>query len=342
MKYDSLETVTDRFSIFRNARTTRENGRNYIIVSIKNTLASEAVQEGIRLGELFGFWGHQRRELNGKLDVPEESIIMVDGKPVLTQNVPSNRTVNIEIDDDGVISHSEEILKTDPGNIVSSMIASRAGGWSWATGGPDTTRASVVRRFKGCDYVLQPNYISLDHPAMMLESVHDRHQLMLESLRSKGYSEQGAQTIIEHFEAMGDTHEQLAIVQDDVLLLEGLLSHERSQSVEIRLANEELTRLNGELDALQRNREMLMTEVLQRMPVHATEEQREAFLNPKTKADAELVTMMFESIMKTDFTQLPGKHAGQSRVYVPSHFEQSKVKPSRVVTFGNSEVPKFD
>ncbi len=47
-------------------------------------LESKETQEGLRLGELFGYYGHGRRQLTGKLEVPETSVIMVEGRRSLS------------------------------------------------------------------------------------------------------------------------------------------------------------------------------------------------------------------------------------------------------------------
>ena len=47
------------------------------------------------LGELFGYYGHGRRQLTGKLEVPETSVIMVEGSPGrYRQCFPACRTVS--------------------------------------------------------------------------------------------------------------------------------------------------------------------------------------------------------------------------------------------------------
>ncbi|MCV5869859.1 head processing protein, partial [Escherichia coli] len=89
----------------------------------------------------------------------------------------------ISVDDNGIVTHTQEILNTEPGKIVAAMIESRAGGWSWATGGRESGKIAVTTSFHGVDYVTTPNYISLDHPASagMFESA-DSKSLLAESL----------------------------------------------------------------------------------------------------------------------------------------------------------------
>lgn len=53
---------------------------------------------------------------------------MIDGKPV---------TLKASVDDNGIVTHTQEILDTEPGNIVDGMNRSRAGGCSCVTSGDD-------------------------------------------------------------------------------------------------------------------------------------------------------------------------------------------------------------
>ena len=96
---DVLKTVTDRFCLYSIARKGRQNGRQYVLSAVKTMLESKETQEGLRLGELFGYYGHGRRQLTGKLEVPETSVIMVEGRPVVIDNVPLKiPKMKIEID----------------------------------------------------------------------------------------------------------------------------------------------------------------------------------------------------------------------------------------------------
>lgn len=71
---------------------------------------------------MYGYYGHGRRAMHynktKSLNLPEVSVVMVDGKPVVLENVPSNRTIDISIDDNGIVTHTQEILDTDTGRIV--------------------------------------------------------------------------------------------------------------------------------------------------------------------------------------------------------------------------------
>jgi len=120
---EALRTVTDRFSLIDKIRRfTPQNDRNYLLRSVRGTFASPETQERIQLGEIFGYYGHGRRAVyyaqTGRLNLPEFAVVMIDGKPVSLENVPSNRTLEASVDDNGIVTHVQEILDTDPGNII--------------------------------------------------------------------------------------------------------------------------------------------------------------------------------------------------------------------------------
>lgn len=120
---EALRTVTDRFSLIDKIRRfTPQNDRNYLLRSVRETFASPEMQERIQLGEMFGYYGHGRRAAyyarTGRLNLPEFAVVMIDGKPVTLENVPSNRTLEVSVDDNGIVTHVQEILDTDPGNII--------------------------------------------------------------------------------------------------------------------------------------------------------------------------------------------------------------------------------
>ncbi|EHX40133.1 pro domain protein [Escherichia coli DEC12E] len=82
----SLNTVTDRFSLVEKIRKhTPQNNRNYVIQSVRDTFNSPETKERIALGEMYGYYGHGRRAMHynktKSLNLPEVSVVMVDGKP---------------------------------------------------------------------------------------------------------------------------------------------------------------------------------------------------------------------------------------------------------------------
>lgn len=321
-----LKRHTDRFCLYKNARKGRQNGRNYLLSAVKSMFESAETQEGLRLGELYGYYGHGRREMAG-LDVPETAVVMVEGRPVIVDNVPGCRTVELSVDDEGIVTHTQEIFDNEPGRIIAGLLESRAGGWSWATSGRNGTVAIPTRYF-GMDYVKNPNFVSLDHPAYMNESA-DQEEKLLESLQAKGFTEAGARDVLTHFNKIGEqeiTHLSLIRAEEsEIALLEArgqILDIEAQLSAEKARAESAESMLESVKEDLNQKNQVLQKEIsektdaaatrntyldvmLEALPVFVTDTQREAFRSLATEEDAKIVKGLFESIRKAAISTLP-------------------------------------
>lgn len=294
----SLTTVTDRFSLVDTIRKhTPQNGRKYVLESVRNTFNRADVKERIKLGEMYGYYGHGRRALYynkaKKLNLPEVSVVMVEGKPVVLENVPSNRTLSVSIDDDGIVTHTQEILDTDSGRIVQGMHNSNAGGWSWATSGNDSA-LSLVTSFDGFDYVTTPNYISLDRASLMLESAEERDDELHAALVSQGYSEVAASDIVEHFKKLRSYQPMFETVH--AMDLEGAMLSRDAEIEQLKQrVIEQSAMLENNTDVAKQRRRVLRNAVSE-LPIFISSEQRQALCRMETVEDAEIVAAMLESL----------------------------------------------
>lgn len=321
-----LRTVTDKFSLLSDGRHIGANKRNYLLESVRSMIESPQTQERLRLGEAFGYYGHQSRQRANKLDIGETEMIEINGKMVLVENVPASRTIELSVDSDGVVTHTEEVLDTPSGRLVDSLIGSAAGGWSWATGGKDTPQASITRSYHGMDYVLQPNFLSLNHPSMMLESVQDRESMMLESLMGGGLSAESAEQALAYLKRSQIAQDNALELERENMILEGMM-RERDQTIEL-LRQEQLRRANST--------EMLL-ESLSTMPIFISDEQKAALSRMETKHDKEIIQAMFESISAGKLASLPFQ-AGQKDVYIRS---SSKIDRDDCIDLRRNQTIKF-
>ncbi|MEL2376115.1 head processing protein [Escherichia coli] len=294
----SLNTVTDRFSLVEKIRKhTPQNNRKYIIEAVRKTITSPLVKERMALGELFGYYGHGRRSMyynkTKSLDLPEVCVVMMDGKPVLLENVPSNRTVDISIDDNGVITRTQEILDSYTGHIVQGLINSNAGGWSWATIGPDSF-VSIVNSFHGFDYVTVPNYISLDKQIPMMESVEEREAVMHTSLMDQGFTDNQATDIVHHFAQMQSQQAMIESAQREAL--ESELIHLEVENMQLRdKLRDQAAMMESQGENAKKCRRILR-DAIQEMPVFISAEQRRALCRMQSEDDARIVAAMLESL----------------------------------------------
>lgn len=124
--------------------------------------------------------------LAGKMNIGEvEAATLPDGGKAIVSNIPSNVIVAFDVSPEGVVSHSQEVLDTETGKLVSTLHASRVGGFSWACPGVDGGRGKPTRLsgFSGFDYVLNPGFSS--NRGYILEGAADtarQEQMILECL----------------------------------------------------------------------------------------------------------------------------------------------------------------
>lgn len=124
---------------------------------------SPATQEMISTGGLFGYYGHQLRELYG-LSVPET--IIAHGQQVSIS--PAVRTIELSCDDDGNVTHRQEFLENPFGDKALENYRAKIGGFS-AVNDYEMVGGVIYPTVSfGFDYVLQPNYAgNMGHGELM-------------------------------------------------------------------------------------------------------------------------------------------------------------------------------
>lgn len=309
--HKTLKTHTDRFSLYRKVRKGKQNNRNYMLEAVKAMINHPETQEGLRLGELYGYYGHSRRQITGKMELPETAVVMVEGKPIVIDNIPACRTIALSVDADGIVTHTQEILDTPTGRIVAAMLESRAGGWSWVTTGRDSPSVSIPKNFFGFDYVKNPNFISQDHPAAMFESNDERDSAMLESLTAQGFSDESAAEIVAHSEKLAQ-HEAMI---ESVMRLEELEEAQLEAAGQLLEKEAQLAEQQAMLESLQQDKAMFesatsaraakLAAALDKLPVFTNEAQRNALASMQTDDDVNLVTALFESLARLDVNAIP-------------------------------------
>ncbi|MDX5979566.1 hypothetical protein [Vreelandella alkaliphila] len=197
------QEVTLQFNIFDYGRKVTGNFRRYEVDNVRQVLESAATRERIKLREATGYFGHGRRQITGKLDLSEVETVQTPSGPIVIENIPACVTKAISIDDDGNVSHTQDILTTDPGKAVQALMQSQVGGFSWATGGRDGQRNSPTRlnSYHGMDYVMTPGYSS-NRSYQILESaqqIDDERDQIFEAMRSCGLSEEKARLYTDTF-----------------------------------------------------------------------------------------------------------------------------------------------
>jgi hypothetical protein len=148
-----LTTGTITYNVRERGRKARGQDRNFDTVALAKLINSPAVQEKVKHGDMFGYFGHWPRIKFG-MEPAEGGII--DGKVV---PVPTAlRTIELSADNEGNITHRAEFLDTNEGRIAARLFESKAGGFSSAIMSLPGTTPAIPSGFYGFDYVLEPNY----------------------------------------------------------------------------------------------------------------------------------------------------------------------------------------
>jgi len=195
------EIIECEFNLFNEGRTYSGHHRKYILESAISTCYAPATRERMQLREALGYFGHGRREIAGRLALPEVCPVKLpDGTSIIVENIPSNVTVAFEVGKDGAVRHTQQILETEPGKIVSALHASKVGGFSWACGGVNggAMGATKIADFHGMDYVMNPGFSA--NRGYILESAGN-DQILESVARATGMTDEGVRRWMQHWTA---------------------------------------------------------------------------------------------------------------------------------------------
>lgn len=199
-----MKTDLITYNVKDRGRKARGVDRNFDTAALAKLINGASVQEKVRHGDMFGYYGHWPRQVLG-MEPSEGGII--DGKVISIP--PALRTIELRADNDGTIYHRAEFLDTNEGKTAARLYASKAGGFSSAIDAVPNTSPAVAKRFCGFDFVLEPNYTTNRGHKVMLDSVlseRDRMMVMLDS--AVGESMDAAAAMGAIFDALQAQHER--------------------------------------------------------------------------------------------------------------------------------------
>lgn len=200
-----MSIITDAitYNVRERGRKARGQDRNFDTVALARLINSPAVQEKVKHGDMFGYFGHWPRIKFG-MEPAEGGII--DGKVV---PVPTAlRTIELSADNDGNITHRAEFLDTNEGRIAARLFSSKAGGFSSAIMSIPGTSPAIPSGFYGFDYVLEPNYTTNRGHKVVLDGVgaEDQEEFMAMLDSAMGEATQAASLINALFDSLQAQH----------------------------------------------------------------------------------------------------------------------------------------
>lgn len=124
------------------------------VATLVNLINSPQVQEQVEKGILYGFYGHEIRQLYGM--TPPETVV-INGKQIRLE--PCCRTVKINADKDGTVTYQQEFLTNEAGEHAFINYKAKIGGFSHSfrsMRNADGSLKAVI--FGGMDYTRAPNF----------------------------------------------------------------------------------------------------------------------------------------------------------------------------------------
>lgn len=138
----------------RGRQFTGQDRSNVDLKSWVDLINSPQTQEMVSTGGMFGYYGHQIRQLWGMY--PPETVPL-EGK--LIKISPAIRTVELSASEDGIVNHRIEFLETPEGEHAYRQYKAKVGGFSIACDFKNLLGKIIPTLMGGFDYVLQQNYL---------------------------------------------------------------------------------------------------------------------------------------------------------------------------------------
>lgn len=333
-------SVTLSFNIFDQGRKFGGNNRQYDVQNVKNVLESAATKERIAMREAYGYYGHGRRQLAGKMNLGEVETIQTPQGPIIIENMPCCVTTKIGIDSDGTVTHTQEVLDNNPGKAVQALLDSKVGGFSWAAGGDDGGRLSPtkMKSYYGMDYVLEPNYAkNRAFDVGIFESISDdEEQAILEAMISTGMEPAMAQAYASTF---FNPYLMASELSREKELAELELSELESAICALKTANEALQEQIQREHYERGMRDSERREAIQTWASKSCFVMPNSILESLSSGDIEAGLSFFESVArgKSKLQTLPIRGVNHDSLIIPAHYNAENPE------YGSVEsAPDFD
>jgi len=160
-----------KFNIFQTGRDISHKERGYVLDNVREVIDSPQVQERVKKRQLFGYYGHTMRELAGKMSLGAKNVLKLsNGQEIVADAVPACVCSELSIDDEGNVTHTQEILKTPEGDTIKALHTSKVGGFSWAASGGAKGKNTFLSDLFGFDYVPNPRNLNNNGFGLVLDS----------------------------------------------------------------------------------------------------------------------------------------------------------------------------
>jgi len=318
------EIIKCNFSLLDEGRKYTGHHRKYILESARSVCYAPETREGIQLREKFGFLGHGRRMLAGKLQLGETEVVRLpNGQSILLENIPSNVTTFFEVSQNGDVEHHQELLlENDPGKTVFGLHKSRVGGFSWACGGADggAMGTTKINSFEGFDYVLNPGFSA--NRGYILESADaGTRDMILENIGKLGVKdpeqrlESWVSSVQIHAAELEEKLIQTAIYE---AALQERIDQQQMDAAELAAG---LSKLQAENEQIRQFRERIITEGAKQSVIAIPDRVQQAIISMANEADFYELVNFFETAKRVNLQQFPVGGSQQAVSLIPKMSE---------------------
>lgn len=301
-----LQRITCTFNIFDTGRKYTGKQRGYILNNVKSVLNSPEVQERLRLRELVGYVSHGLREMAGKLTLGETLPVQLpNGQMTVVNAIPANVTVELSIDDDGNLTHTQEVLDNDEGRKLLGLHNSRIGGFSWACGGGKLGGNTLINGFFGFDYVHNPLFAANRGYVLDSESGEEEfdRQAILDNLSSAGVPDENREMVLDAFNA--SIAFESAQYKGMLLDAQQVIADQDEKTQELQQLLDSASEETEALKSEKTSREQFFKQLQERSHIVITDQVLDALVSADSEEGMELIMQMVMDAANISTQHLP-------------------------------------
>ncbi|CCO46667.1 hypothetical protein VIBNISOn1_1840050 [Vibrio nigripulchritudo SOn1] len=317
-----LQSITCTFNIFDTGRKYTGKQRGYILDNVKSVLTAPEVEERLRLRELVGYVSHGLREMAGKLTLGETlPVHLPNGQMTVVNAIPACVTVALSIDDEGNLTHTQEVLDNEEGRKLLGLHTSRIGGFSWACGGGKVGGNTLINGFFGFDYVHNPLFTGNRGYVLDSESAQDEfgRQAVLDNLTSAGVPEDARELVLDSFNAsMAFESSQF---KEQLLDAQLVIADQDEKAQELQQIVDSAAQENELLKSEKTNREQFFNQLQERSHVAISDQVLDALIKADSEEGMEVIIQMIMDTANIKPQHLPV--AGHKKTLVQQSSEVS-------------------
>lgn len=339
MSKSKLNKVTCTFNIFENGRDYSGKERGYVLDNFSKIINAPDTQERLKLREMVGYVGHGIRELTNKLFPGETDVAKLDsGKEIVIKAIPACVCTELAIDDQGNVTHTQEILDNEEGKVLEGLHNSKVGGFSIAARGSESGINTFLNQISGFDYVINPNFAN--NRGYVLDSSDEAQPnttVIVDAIKAAGFNEDNAENRLQQwFDSVELSYNQNQTYFHELVKLQALYDHLNQEHTSLV---EELNSFKQTTEDAQEARRAIFDSFAQSSTVVLSEPVVTALSSPNSVDDLEPLKKLLDSASRVDGQQLPLKakrsslsSASNGRVMVDDSLDYGAIETAPYVS----------